>query len=110
MLQRARKLLVSNLLRASSGGRRWPPGTPVAFGRVPRKHYDQQWTPSADEATYTSSNGWTGSRVDLVFGANSELRALAEVYGADDAKEKFVNDFVKAWVKVMENDRFDLKK
>lgn len=71
--------------------------------------YDQQWTPSADEATYTSSNGWTGSRVDLVFGANSELRALAEVYGADDAKEKFVNDFVKAWVKVMENDRFDLK-
>ena len=49
------------------------------------------------------------SRVDLVFGSNSELRAVAEVYGADDAKEKFVNDFVKAWVKVMENDRFDLK-
>jgi len=71
--------------------------------------YDQQWTPSADESTYTSTNGWTGSRVDLVFGANSELRAIAELYAGGDAKEKFVNDFVKAWVKVMENDRFDLK-
>ncbi|SDK70083.1 catalase-peroxidase [Nocardioides sp. YR527] len=72
--------------------------------------YDQQWTPSADESTYTSTNGWTGSRVDLVFGANSELRAVAELYAGSDAKEKFVNDFVKAWVKVMDNDRFDLKK
>jgi catalase-peroxidase len=53
---------------------------------------------------------WTGTRVDLVFGSNSELRALAEVYGTDDAKEKFVGDFVAAWAKVMENDRFDLKK
>jgi len=51
---------------------------------------------------------WTGSRVDLVFGANSELRALAEVYASDDAKEKFVRDFVAAWVKVMNLDRFDL--
>jgi len=50
----------------------------------------------------------TGSRVDLIFGANSELRALAEVYGADDAAEKFVRDFAAAWVKVMELDRFDL--
>ncbi|MGH3351836.1 MAG: catalase/peroxidase HPI [Nocardioides sp.] len=69
----------------------------------------QEWTPSADEQTYTSSNGWNASRVDLVFGANSELRALAEHYASSDAKEKFVGDFVKAWVKVMENDRFDLK-
>jgi catalase-peroxidase len=53
---------------------------------------------------------WTGTRVDLVFGSNSELRALAEVYGTDDAKDKFVGDFVAAWAKVMENDRFDLKK
>jgi catalase-peroxidase len=52
---------------------------------------------------------WTASRVDLIFGSNSELRALAEVYSADDAKEKFVNDFVKAWTKVMNLDRFDLK-
>ncbi len=51
---------------------------------------------------------WTGSRADLIFGSHSQLRALAEVYGANDAKEKFVKDFVKAWVKVMELDRFDL--
>jgi len=51
---------------------------------------------------------WTGSRVDLVFGSNSVLRALAEVYASDDAKEKFVRDFVAAWTKVMELDRFDL--
>jgi catalase-peroxidase len=51
---------------------------------------------------------WTGSRVDLVFGSNSELRALAEVYASDDAGEKFVEDFVAAWVKVMNLDRFDL--
>ncbi|MEU1594955.1 catalase/peroxidase HPI [Streptomyces sp. NPDC005708] len=51
---------------------------------------------------------WTGTRADLVFGSNSELRALAEVYASDDAKEKFVADFVAAWVKVMNLDRFDL--
>ena len=51
---------------------------------------------------------WTGSRADLVFGSNSELRALAEVYASDDAEEKFVRDFVAAWVKVMDLDRFDL--
>ncbi|GAQ55795.1 catalase/peroxidase HPI [Streptomyces acidiscabies] len=52
---------------------------------------------------------WTGTRADLVFGSNSELRALAEVYASDDAKEKFVKDFVAAWVKVAELDRFDLR-
>ncbi|WP_329222137.1 catalase/peroxidase HPI [Streptomyces sp. NBC_01485] len=51
---------------------------------------------------------WTGTRADLVFGSNSELRALAEVYASDDAKEKFVNDFVAAWAKVSDLDRFDL--
>ncbi|MFJ1705872.1 catalase/peroxidase HPI [Kitasatospora sp. NPDC088346] len=51
---------------------------------------------------------WTGTRADLVFGSNSELRALAEVYASDDAKEKFVTDFVAAWAKVMDLDRFDL--
>jgi catalase-peroxidase len=51
---------------------------------------------------------WTASRVDLVFGSNSILRSYAEVYAQDDAKEKFVKDFVKAWVKVMNADRFDL--
>lgn len=48
------------------------------------------------------------SRVDLIFGSNSELRALAEVYASDDAKEKFISDFVSAWNKVMNLDRFDL--
>jgi catalase-peroxidase len=52
---------------------------------------------------------WTATRADLIFGSNSELRALAEVYASDDAKEKFVKDFVAAWTKVMNNDRFDLK-
>lgn len=51
---------------------------------------------------------WTGTRVDLIFGSNSELRAIAEVYGSSDSKEKFVKDFVKAWDKVMNLDRFDL--
>ncbi len=56
----------------------------------------------------TGALKWTGTRVDLIFGANSELRALAEVYGCEDAQEKFVHDFVAAWTKVMNLDRFDL--
>ena len=51
---------------------------------------------------------WTGTAVDLVFGSNSQLRALAEVYACDDAQGQFVNDFVAAWAKVMNLDRFDL--
>ena len=51
---------------------------------------------------------WTGTRADLVFGSNSELRALAEVYACNDGKEKFVKDFVAAWNKVMNLDRFDI--
>ncbi len=57
----------------------------------------------------TGEHKWTATRVDLIFGSNSELRAIAEVYGADDAQEKFVRDFVTAWDKVMNLDRFDLK-
>lgn len=52
---------------------------------------------------------WTGTRADLVFGANAQLRALAEVYGSADAQEKFVRDFIAAWNKVMNLDRFDLR-
>jgi catalase-peroxidase len=52
---------------------------------------------------------WTGTRVDLVFGSNAQLRALAEVYGSSDAQEKFVQDFVAAWDKVMNLDRFDVR-
>lgn len=51
---------------------------------------------------------WTATRVDLIFGANSQLRALAEVYGCEDSQEKFLNDFIAAWNKVMNLDRFDL--
>ena len=50
---------------------------------------------------------WTGTRVDLIFGSNSELRAIAEIYASEDSKEKFINDFVNAWNKVMNLDRFD---
>ena len=67
---------------------------------------DQNTFEGRDDAT--DEVKWTGSRTDLVFGSNSELRALAEVYASDDAKEKFVTDFVAAWVKVMNLDRFDL--
>jgi catalase-peroxidase len=72
------------------------------------------WRPTSEDAeTFegrdtTGKVRWTGSRVDLVFGSNSELRALAEVYASDDAREKFVHDFVAAWDKVMNLDRFDI--
>ena len=56
----------------------------------------------------TNQTKWTATRVDLLFGSNSVLRAYAELYAQDDNKEKFANDFVKAWVKVMNADRFDL--
>jgi catalase-peroxidase len=56
----------------------------------------------------TGALRWTGTRADLVFGSNSQLRAFAEVYGSDDAGAKFVRDFVAAWTKVMDADRFDL--
>jgi catalase-peroxidase len=74
-----------------------------------------QWQPSASaEGVYegrdrkTNEVKWTGTRVDLIFGSNAQLRALAEVYASADAKEKFVQDFVAAWTKVMNLDRFDL--
>ncbi|MBV9737855.1 MAG: catalase-peroxidase, partial [Candidatus Eremiobacteraeota bacterium] len=58
----------------------------------------------------TGALEFTGTRVDLIFGSNSELRALAEVYGSSDAGRKFVDDFVAAWTKVMNLDRYDLRK
>jgi catalase-peroxidase len=74
-----------------------------------------QWQPSADsEGVYegrdrkTNEIRWTGTRVDLIFGSHSQLRALAEVYACADSKEKFVKDFVAAWAKVMNLDRFEL--
>ncbi|MCC9309622.1 catalase/peroxidase HPI [Kitasatospora sp. RB6PN24] len=74
-----------------------------------------EWSATSEDATtfegrdsVTGEVKWTGTRTDLVFGSNSELRAVAEVYASDDAKAKFVNDFVAAWAKVMDLDRFDL--
>ena len=73
-----------------------------------------EWKAASDDDQFegydrvTGGLKWTGTRVDLVFGSNSQLRALAEVYGCEDSQEKFVNDFVAAWDKVMNLDRFDL--
>jgi catalase-peroxidase len=74
-----------------------------------------EWQPSSKgKGVYegrdrkTGKVKWTGTRVDLVFGSNSQLRAIAEVYASDDAQERFINDFVAAWAKVMDLDRFDL--
>ena len=76
---------------------------------------DTKWEPVDADATEFEGKGpdgevkWKASRVDLIFGSNSELRALAEVYGSDDAKQKFAEDFAAAWAKVMDLDRFDLR-
>lgn len=74
-----------------------------------------EWKPTSDnddifEGRDIASGAikWTATRADLIFGSNSQLRALSEVYAQDDAKEKFINDFVAAWTKVMNADRFDL--
>ena len=74
-----------------------------------------EWKPASEVAKVfegrdrtTGAVKWTGTRVDLIFGSNSQLRAIAEVYGSSDAKERFVHDFVAAWTKVMNLDRFDL--
>ena len=76
---------------------------------------DTKWeTTSEDSGTFegrdykTGKVKWTGTRVDLIFGSNSDLRAIAEVYASDDAQQKFIQDFITAWNKVMNADRFDL--
>ncbi|HPL18079.1 MAG TPA: catalase-peroxidase, partial [Spirochaetota bacterium] len=73
-----------------------------------------EWKPAAEDGVYegrerkTGELRWTGTRVDLIFGSNSQLRALAEVYACDDSLKKFAQDFIAAWNKVMNLDRFDL--
>lgn len=74
-----------------------------------------QWMPDSPDSPLfigsdrkTGSARWTATRADLVFGSNAQLRAVAEVYASSDAKRKFVNDFISAWTKVMELDRFDI--
>ncbi|WP_430461853.1 catalase/peroxidase HPI [Thalassolituus sp. LLYu03] len=77
---------------------------------------DTQWKPAKEADVFegkcrkTGAVKWTATRVDLVFGANSQLRAISEVYAQNDSKERFVKDFVKAWNKVMNADRFDVKR
>ena len=74
-----------------------------------------KWSKSSEEGVYEGRDRksgklkWTATPVDLIFGSNSELRSIAEVYASDDAKQKFVDDFVAAWTKVMTLDRFDLR-
>jgi catalase-peroxidase len=91
------------------------PGTLTTDFFVNLLDMDTEWRPASDaaetfegRARATGARTWTGSRVDLLFGSNSELRALSEVYACDDAREKFVRDFVAAWHKVMNLDRYDL--
>jgi catalase-peroxidase len=91
------------------------PGTLTSDFFVNLLDMDTEWQPTSGAGETFTGRGrttgevrWTGSRVDLIFGSNSELRALAEVYACDDAREKFVRDFVAAWNKVMNLDRFDL--
>ncbi|TMH46779.1 MAG: catalase-peroxidase, partial [Betaproteobacteria bacterium] len=110
------------VLGANAGGSKHgvftrKPGTLTNDFFVNLLDMNTQWQPAAGadgvyEGRDRKSNAikWTGTRVDLVFGSHSELRALAEVYGCADSKEKFVKDFVAAWTKVMNLDRYDLKK
>ena len=71
-----------------------------------------KWQPAGDSYEgvdrKTGTRTWTASRADLIFGSNSQLRAIAEVYASSDAQEKFLRDFVAAWDKVMSLDRFDI--
>ena len=74
-----------------------------------------EWTPTGKNSyegkdRKTGATKWTATRADLIFGSHSQLRAFAEVYAQSDSKEKFVKDFVAAWNKVMNADRFDLAK
>ncbi len=108
------RVLGANAKQSTAGVLTSRPGTLTNDFFVNLLDLDTTWKPVAEDAdSYEarSASGevvWTGSRVDLVFGSNSELRAIAEVYASDDAQAKFVKDFVKAWDKVMNLDRFDV--
>ncbi len=109
------RALGANFSQASHGVFTKRPGVLTNDFFVNLLDMETQWQPSAADVDVfegrdrkTGQVKWTATRVDLVFGSNSELRALAEVYACEDAKEKFVRDFVTAWNKVMNLDRFDL--
>lgn len=109
------RVLGANYQESSLGVLTDTPGTLTNDFFVNLLDLGTTWTATSEDAntfeardTATGDVKWTGSRADLVFGSNSELRAVAEVYASDDAKEKFVKDFVAAWTKVSNLDRFDL--
>jgi catalase-peroxidase len=108
------RVLGANVANAANGVFTKKAGTLANDFFVNLLDMDTDWKPAAADGLYegrdrrTSALKWTATRVDLIFGSNSELRALAEVYASADATAKFVKDFVAAWVKVMELDRFDL--
>ena len=107
------RVLNANVGQAKHGVFTSTPGTLTNDFFVNLLDMAVEWRPSSTEGEYEGRDRasgqvkWTGTRVDLVFGSNSELRALAEVYACDDNKQKFVEDFVAAWNKVMNLDRFD---
>jgi len=109
------RVLGANYDKSATGVLTQRPGSLTTDFFVNILDIDTTWTPTSDtEETFegrdrvTGALRWTGSRVDLVFGSNSQLRALAEVYASDDSQQKFVSDFVAAWVKVANLDRFDV--
>jgi catalase-peroxidase len=110
------RALSANARQSNLGVFTKKPGTLTNDFFVNLVDMDTQWKPTSGAAETFEGRGrgtsevkWSASRVDLLFGSNSELRALAEVYACDDAKEKFVRDFVAAWDKVMNLDRFDVR-
>jgi catalase-peroxidase len=109
------RALNANAGQSAHGGFTDRPGTLTNDFFVNLLDMATDWKATSDSADAfegrsrdTGELRWTGTRVDLIFGSNSELRAIAEVYGSSDAEEKFVRDFVAAWDKVMNLDRFDL--
>jgi catalase-peroxidase len=108
-------VLGANAVPSDTGVLTARPGTLTTDFFVNLLDMSTEWKPASAAAETFEGRGrgtgerkWSGSRVDLLFGSNSELRALAEVYACDDAKESFVRDFAAAWAKVMNLDRFDL--
>jgi catalase-peroxidase len=109
------RVLGANAGQSSAGVFTKRPGTLANDFFVNLLDMDTEWVPTSGAAETFTGRGrakgdarWTASRVDLIFGSNSELRALAEVYACDDGKEKFARDFAAAWSKVMNLDRFDV--
>ncbi len=109
------RVLGANYKQSKEGVFTAKPGTLTNDFFVNLLDMSTEWKPSATEGHFegidrkSGKAKWTATRVDLIFGSNSQLRALAEVYAAADAKEKFVHAFIAAWTKVMNLDRFDLK-